>query len=198
MKGLLLSLLVLVAIGGLGGCVTVRADEVPAGTYNAPEDAVFEWMHQQPSKVANTTAIRQVLQLDEYRAPVLVSFRPEGWKGETDALVLFNVERERGHWVVRNYDYNPVPSRPDEPLTFYSPGSDSVLPFSAVYGVVDDDQVTHIAITWGDGLEQVVSVVRGSYASIRSDAPDLQATQAIAFDAQGNIVAERTNQVAER
>jgi hypothetical protein len=181
-------LLLILLVLALTGCFTVSADD-SSGVAHAPEDAVFDWMNQQPLEVANSTAIRQVVFFEESRAAVLASFRPEAWDYALPALALFMVDRQEDRWVAKAYDYNSIPRLADDILTFYSPPWTNAEP-SAVYGLVVDERVTSVTIRWDDGLEQQVAVENGSYLSVRTDARAARGASVTALDAEGRALTE--------
>jgi hypothetical protein len=182
-------LLLLLLVMALSGCLSVSADELAGRVAHAPEDAVFDWMSQQPPEVGDTTAIRQIVHFDEARAAVLLSFRPEDWEYAQPALALFVVEKQGDRWVAKAHDYNSRPELTDDILSFYSPPWANAEP-SAVYGLVVDDRVTSVGLTWEDGLEQQVQVVNSSYLSIRTDAPGTRGASVTALNAEGHALTE--------
>jgi hypothetical protein len=181
-------LCLLMLVVALTGCFTASAED-SGGVAHAPEDAVFEWMNQQPPEVANSTAIRQVVFFEESRAAVLASFRPEDWDFALPALALFMVDQQGGRWVARAYDYNSSPRLADDILTFYSPPWTDAEP-SAVYGLVVDERVSSVTIRWDDGLEQQVAVENGSYLSVRTDAPAARGASVTALDDEGRALTQ--------
>lgn len=194
MKGLWLSIFLLAT---LSGCMTVRAEAPPpAVAVNAPEDAVFDWMRQQPSEVAHSVAIRQIVEIDRERNPVLASFRPDGWEYALPALALFEVDRKGERWATSHVAYSAEPTLRNDAITFYSGPYGASRTSTATFGLVVDERVTQVAILWSDGLEQIVRVQNGSYISVRTDSDNLAATRVTALDAKGETLATFDNGTA--
>lgn len=166
--------------------MTVQADEHVAAQ-NTPDDAVYAWMAQQPSTVANSLAIRQVSELDSTHAAVLVSFRPEGWVASSPALALFDVAQEGEAWVSKGFAQGAVATGPFS-LNMHAGAAGGS--WVAVFGEVLDPKVHHLTIRWSDGLEQGVDARNSSYLSIRTDDPTVRALAVVGLDAAGNTVGE--------
>ena len=155
-----------------------------------PLDAVAEWMIKQPAMVANSTVIRQERQFGEEQAAVLLTFNPQRWKSPLPALALFDIEQSRNGWITIDHDYNQAPVLINETLTFHNHHSGPNAKWAAVYGLVGNQEVSHVAITWKDGLQETVQLENNSYLSIRTDDPFAQAIQVTALDLNGKALAE--------
>ncbi|MGB0386094.1 MAG: hypothetical protein ACPGWR_14905 [Ardenticatenaceae bacterium] len=162
-----------------------------------PLDAVAEWMNKQPATVANTTEIRQELYLNEQQAPVLLSVTPTEWHSSLPALVLFEIEQNRNQWITTGHDYNRTPELIHETFTFHNHYTPATPKWAAAYGWVVNDSVTHVSITWSDGLQETVSLQNGTYLIIRTDNPSVQAVQVSALDTEGHALAEYTNEATQ-
>lgn len=184
-----LALLLLTVL--LHGCMGIEAFSaedaaIKFGTENMREGAVID---------QESIIIRQVREIDESTKYVLFSFDRQMNNRPEHCLMLYETHRNPlGMWYSGSGGGGcggPVEGAAEEIPAIDSGGgtsmsSDNPLGTSQAYGVVNDDTIVKVRVTWADGAVFDADLVNSSYLIMRDG--QFESTTIEGLDADGAVV----------
>lgn len=142
-----------------------------------------------------TVVIRQVREMDETTKYVLFSFDRQMNNRQERCLMLYETHRNPfGMWYSGSGGGGcggPVDGAAEEIPAIdsgggSSAGSDDPLGTSQAYGIVNDDKIVKVRVTWDDGAIFDADLVNSSYLIMRDG--QFQTTMIEGLDADGAVV----------
>lgn len=161
-------------------------------SFSPDRAAVQEIILNSPSMIEVHRDTIRVLQMQEYDPGmmVLVTYLVTADSQISECLALFHAEKAVEGWNARSHGSGCWPAEladEEAPLQVIRGQSRSGNQSSSdASGLVYDHEIETIQLTWNDGENQVLEVIKGSFLSVRTGLYDLQTLNAL--DASGELV----------
>jgi len=133
-----------------------------------PESAVTQDLIQNQNAVTETIRIHQIQSWRDHSV-VLASFMSKQENKQWGCEAVYDLIRGSAGWQMSGSGIGCSTPPNMDPVT-YGSGTQGVAAeeFSYAYGLVTLNEAQWIVITWGDGVDQKVSLVNGSYLALRN------------------------------